>query len=439
MIKVDIVILYEKALRELEVATFLKFYFEKKYSKKVVILQQNYDKLYIWKYSPKIVLIPFCYQNRSHNIYFLKWRDAIFVNLAWEQLLYKGNINAKTPKGDLALSHVYHHSWGSNNTQRLINNGVKSDLIFENGNLSLDLYLPHYKSFYLSKNELADEFNLDANNKWILFNENFNWAFYDNSMIQQMIADGQDAKEIQQMIEYNNEAFKKCLEWLILFLNKNPDYILIFRPRPMTSVDQIKKKIHDFNLIIPSNFIFNKSHSVRNWIFSSDFVVSTYSTTLLEAAISGKPTFMLEPIPIPKVLNVEWHEYVNKIYSLSDLEFAFNQTIFNNNELLDWIDKNILSKRNTIQNLIRFIFEKLESNTYPNKIPLKSIFIHPVKIINKELFRVILLVHESIKFLINRFLNRIDKEYKFDYSMLKNVDKMIQRWNITYKRTSNDQ
>lgn len=434
MIKVDIVILYEKSLRELEVATFLKFYFEKKYFKKVVILQQNYDKLYIWKYSPKIVLIPYCYQNRSHNIFFLKWRDAIFVNLAWEQLLYKGNIKAKTPKGELALSHVYHHSWGSGNTIRLLNNGVKSNLIFENGNLSLDLYLQDYKAFYLSKNELSNEFNLCPKKKWILFNENFNWAFYDNSMIQQMIADGQEPKEIQQMIEYNNEAFKKCLEWLILFLIKNPDYVLIFRPRPMTSLDQIKNKIHDFNLIIPSNFVFNKSHSVRNWIFSSDFVVSTYSTTLLEAAIAGKPTYMLEPIPVPKVLNVEWHEFVKKIYNLSDLEFALDQTTFDNEELLDWIDKNILTKRNAIQNLIRFISEKLESHNKKNKIPLNSIFISPIKIINKELFRFILLVYESIKFLVNRLLNRIDKEYKFDYLMLKNVDKMIQRWEYSYKK-----
>lgn len=437
MIKVDIVILYEKALRELEVATFLKFYFEKKHFKKVVILQQNYDNLYIWKYSPKIVLIPFCYQNRSHNIYFLKWRDATFINLAWEQLLYKGNLNAKTPKGELALSHVYHHSWSRNNTQRLINNGVKPELIFENGNLSLDLYLPDYKPFYLSKNELADEFKLDAGKKWILFNENFNWAFYENSMIQQMIFDGQDAKEITEMVEYNNEAFKKCLEWLILFLNKNPDFILIFRPRPMTSINQIKNKILEFNLSTPPNFIFNKAHSVRNWILSSDIVVSTYSTTLLEATIAGKPAFMLEPIPIPTVLKVEWHDYVNKLYSLDETELAFNKSDFNNESLLKWINNNIQTKRNTIKNLISFISEKLDLRANNKKIPLEFI-INPVNLISKNIQRAYLLIFSSIKFILNRILGRIDSEYKFDYSMLKNVNKMIKRWEFNYKRSLND-
>ena len=207
----------------------------------------------------------------------------------------------------------------------------------------------------------------------------------------------------------------------------------------MTSIDQISNKINEFNLIIPSNFIFNKSYSVRNWILSSDFVVSTYSTTLLEAAISGKPTFMFEPIPVPKVLNVEWHEYVNKIYCLTDLEFVIKQSEFSNKYLLDWINKNILSKRNTIQNLLAFVFEKLESKTSKNRIPLSLIFIHPVKNINKEFFRVILLVYESLKFLIIRSLNRIDNEYKFDYSMHKNINKMVQRWIMTYKGTSYDQ
>ena len=33
------------------------------------------------------------------------------MNLAWEQLLYKGGRKRKLPRGELATKHVIHHAW----------------------------------------------------------------------------------------------------------------------------------------------------------------------------------------------------------------------------------------------------------------------------------------------------------------------------------------
>ena len=65
--------------------------------------------------------------------------------------------------------------------------------------------------------------------------------------------------------------------------------------------------------IVPARMHFIKEKSVREWIMASDMVISSLSTSLVEAAIAGKPAYLLEPYPCPEFLQVDWQDYITTI------------------------------------------------------------------------------------------------------------------------------
>jgi surface carbohydrate biosynthesis protein len=423
--KVDFVLLFEKGSRELEVATLLKSSLENKgYS--FVILQQNFDLLSAWKYLPKIVLLPFCYQNRSNNLFLTLWRKSKFVNLSWEQLFYSGNRLAKTPKGEFATKYVIHHSWSNSYTEYLIENAVPLNNIYSNGNLSLDLYNEPYRKIY---DNPYDIINCNKTHKKILFSENFNWAFYSDEMLLQMRNDGQKVSDINKMIEYNNNSFNIILNWLNVFLLNHKDYLLVFRPRPATSIDQIKSKIASLGLVMPSNFLISKEGSVREWILYSDFVISTYSTTLIEAVYAEKKSFMISPIIMPDVLKVNWHKYITKANNYEEFEkflCGYEDLIHLNNNFYSWISTSFFQNNTPINSLLNFLDTEINKK-YSFSIPRKVLIYGNVSckfrlpIYYARIFYITL-----CSFIF--FRKNKKSEYFQDHLMKKNISGMMKKW-----------
>jgi hypothetical protein len=59
--------------------------------------------------------------------------------------------------------------------------------------------------------------------------------------------------------------------------------------------------------------------TVRDWILASDVVISSYSTALIEAAVAGKPSFILKPVPLPESLHIEWHDLLPHLRSEDEM------------------------------------------------------------------------------------------------------------------------
>jgi hypothetical protein len=80
-------------------------------------------------------------------------------------------------------------------------------------------------------------------------------------------------------------------------------------------------------------------------------VISSYSTTLIEAAVAGKPVFMLEPEPFPEVLQQDWYSLLDHIRSADEA-----RTIPDRQEsgaaLGKWARESMLSATDPIERLV---------------------------------------------------------------------------------------
>ena len=184
MRRVDVALLFENAPREIEIACALKYILARRHGLTMEILQQNNARHRIVRdIKPTVVVLPYCYHERSNNRFLVGWHDATFFNLTWEQLFYPGNAAAKTPRGEFAVRHVIHNAWSEAYADVLRAQGVPEQNIFVSGNPAYTLYDEPYRRYYKSRATLASENGLDAQRRWVYFPENYNWAFYGPAML----------------------------------------------------------------------------------------------------------------------------------------------------------------------------------------------------------------------------------------------------------------
>jgi hypothetical protein len=189
---VDIVYLYEHASRELDVACAVTARLRREHGASVEIMHWPQDfAAAVATIRPRLVVLPFCYSERSYTNLLHFWYKVIFFNLTWEQLLYPGNQKAKTPRGEFAVKHVVHHAWSDAYAELLRVQGISEDRILCNGQPAYKLYDEPYRRYFPAREQLARRYALDTEKRWVFFPENYNWAFYSDAMLTRFLADGQ--------------------------------------------------------------------------------------------------------------------------------------------------------------------------------------------------------------------------------------------------------
>lgn len=348
---IDIVVLYEKAHRELDVACALKVLAEER-GLSVEIIQQDYDYCEALEhFRPRVVVLPFCYQNRSNNIYLMRWRGAIFVNMSWEQFFYPGNRTAKTPRGDFPLRHVFHLSWSDAYSSQLAVIGIPEQRKLQVGNPALVLYREPYRRYFSQREALADRYGLEPSRTWVFFPENYNWAFYEDSMLQQMVDDGQSQEDVTAMREFAMRSFAETMSWCNRLV-ADKEIELVLRPRPATTPARMAQRVEELIGPLPKGFHILQEETVREWILASDLVVSSYSTSLIEAAVAGKAISMLEPFELPDVLVQSWHHMAPRTTNYADFRSLVEQAEQGQADLSTtlaaWADANLLNQGDPI-------------------------------------------------------------------------------------------
>lgn len=427
MEKIDLAILFEKAVRELDVACALKSLLERA-GLRVEIFQNGNEYRRALKFRPEVVALPFCYQERSNNLYLNHWRRAKFFNLSWEQLFYPGNAIAKTPRGRFAVKNVIHHAWSEYYAELLRHQGVPEEHIFMNGNPALALYQEPYRQYFRSKEELAQTCGLNPSRQWVFFPENYNWAFYGEGMLRQMVTDGQSREDVERMRVFVRRSFELAMDWC-RSLCEQGEVELILRPRPSTTPDDFRDGVTGVLGSMPPSMHILAEGTVREWVMAANAVISSYSTTLIEAAVAGKPVAMVEPEPWPPVLSQPWHELLPHLTDKkSFLRFCHDPAVESSHALGDWARERMLAHGDPIRNLaLRLLQVRRGETPCPPMPPRKDVTL--TEIAGLPWSAQYLLRQLRWKIHMMRPPRRIAAEYRQDMESVREIPAKVNAWN----------
>lgn len=365
---VDLLIFIEHVARELDVAVALKHLLSSRHGVSVEVcsvLAAFGRSEALKKYQPAVVALPFFYEASDNGPadVVLTWPDAVHVNLAYEQLFTKINQPFKAPRDIFAKKHVLHHAWGQFAADYLISYGVQPENIFLNGNPSYALYLPPYCNFFPNKKELAARFGLDMSKRWVLIPENYGAAFYSEERLKEYIRSG--SKNAYEYRDFALQSFREAILWWQQ-LAAQPDVEVIVRPRPAIPMTVFKHTCLNTIDQIPAQMHIIKDGSVREWILASDLVISSYSTTLIEAAVAGKPIYMMEPLPFPEYVIADWYEHVPRLKTLDEFVGQITQQCLNPSHLplQSWANREMLSGGDVIGNLAGWLAAIVKKQTH---------------------------------------------------------------------------
>src|SRR3989338_5024237 len=355
----------EHIARELDVAVLSGIILAKKYHKNVKFeLLSRLDNLPD-SYHPSVILLPYCYSINDGYIKkcFSKWPNSIFVNLAWEQIFYNANQTYKLPRDYFSRQCVYHHAWSKKRVNTLKSLKIPSKHIFLNGHPAYKLYDDPYKTLFISRRQLAEEFGLDQKKKWVFFPENYSWFFYSPDTIKKILKDGQNEQAVKTMQSFCEKSFEEVIRWLDRIVREGADDVeVILPPRPTFSLSYFKEKLHMMQSNISDRIHVLKTYTVREWILGSDIIVSSFSTTLIEAALAKKSIYMLQPYRLPSELWADWYKYIDTIKTYTEFKLisASASKSGNYSVLNIWARKNFFHNSDPIYGLADII-GKLES------------------------------------------------------------------------------
>ncbi|MGE5340726.1 MAG: sulfotransferase [Candidatus Omnitrophota bacterium] len=374
MEKIDVLWFIEHIAREMDTACAVKSILSEQYGIDITIRNMYLHAADVLReFNPRVVVHPFFYFAKgalATEDFITAWPHSIHFNLAWEEIHYKAHQKVKAPSDNFAKKEVIHHAWGNFYRDYLVEFGVPADHIFVNGQPAFQLYKPPYNQYYQDRMTLARKYHLNPSRRWIFIPENYRWAFIGNK-IKFFSKLGGDTEEMLKMKDFSIESLNILMQWCNDTAKKG-DCEIIFRPRPSTN-SQLMWDFFREHVGTPSPFFhLIKEETVREWILASDVVISSYSTSLIEAAICGKPAYMVEPIAIPDSLFYDWYQYTPHLYTQKDFESAcLNSDVKETGPLKHWAENELLANGDPIEKLAAFVsglVKQAKDKGKPNKI-----------------------------------------------------------------------
>jgi surface carbohydrate biosynthesis protein len=368
---IDVLYLYEHAVRELDVACAVKYYLQQRYGLSVKIIQFHLGiREEMTKIRPQLVVLPFCYAADTYrDTCLLYWPKAIYFNLAWEQIFYRGIEKSKAPRDEFSRNHVLHHAWGDFYAEYLQVHRVAKEHIFMNGNPAYALYDEPYRHHFMQRKALAEKHDLDPTKKWVFFPENYKWAFLTDRRRDSIVQLGQSHEIVDVMEHSCQQSLPEVMRWFCTTANEL-DVEIIIRPRPATPLEHFQTMAEAALDNVPDRIRFIKDETVREWILASDVVVSSISTSLIEAGVAGKATYVLEPYPIPDALYANWLEDAPRLKSRAELVAAcLDKSDGARNQLGNWARRTMMAHGDSISNLADFMARLCREETKRPPVP----------------------------------------------------------------------
>ena len=361
MYQPDVLYCIEHIARELDIACAVRSILRSRYDLdvRIHVFAHDQDRT-LAAMNPRLVAVPFCRSRRDFGLErVLRLLPGVpIVNLAFEQLLSRANQTHRAPRDEFARQHVTHIAAGDFVRDWLLSAGVAAANIAQVGSLTCQLYRDPYRQLYLARRgELAARFGLDLDRPWIFLPENFVAAFFSRSQLRFRRRRGYDSAELHKYVEFSRESFRQIAEWCAAAAALH-EVELIVRPRPA-----IAKNVFQQAFLAAAetsgerHLHFIKDGDVREWIFASQLVVSSYSSTLVEAAVAGKPVFLLLPSPMPVSASSAWTDASPVIRTRHEfLELTRSPTAAPAADgLRQWAETNLLSDGDAIENTAQLL------------------------------------------------------------------------------------
>lgn len=398
--EVDVIFFVEHKDRELEsielVCSKLK-----EQGVKTIILSTFFHLIHLYFYKPKIIVFPYLLSKKDwpcELAYSLYGKNITYINMNWEQLLSTANQEYKKPQDSFVKKQVMQLSWSNNFKDNfLLKYNVEEKNIKIVGNISNEVLYKLLDKKDGWRYSLSKEYNLDDTKKWLFMPMNYGWAFASDKLIKSKILLGYDKNIAWEYRKYS----QKCLKNFIYFINdisENDDYEIIIRPHPSITEEQYREVFIQEIGYIPKNILLNKSHSIREWIVSSDIIGSSWSTSVWDAYNIGKSVFLFTPFARPSWLDVWWN---NKVVNLD----KFDEILIGSNK------KNIenMKTSNKISSLI--IKDLKEYKSYKPNFSL----------IKLKLMLLVFIRFVSCKYLKCKFFKKYTNSVKHDFFELKKI------------------
>ena len=310
---IDVLFLVEHVDRELDAVTCLVHKLQERFKIMADVRNYYHDFEYSLKrYNPKVVVFPFFYgADHLYPIeYMSRWPTARFVNLAWEQILYKLHQSVKVPRDPVAKNNVFHLCWTTKYRDFVASLGVSQDLLCLTGNPVMKFYDDPYRKYFKTREDLAKTYGIDPVRKWVLFCENYRLHFIPTTISRILVnQQNADPQLLEQARAYCDRSLRQFFAWARELDGEN-NPLLILRPRPATPHEHMVAFMREAAGACGKSLMIIKTESAREWILAADHVISSHSTTLIEAALADKPIHIFSPEPFPEALEDEWYGFV---------------------------------------------------------------------------------------------------------------------------------
>jgi len=357
----DIIYFVEHAARELDIACAIKSILSKDKGISVTIksLVHDLDKTVALP-EPKMVILPYCngVVNQPTEKIIPMWPNAKYLSLAYEQVLGKAQLEYLSEKDEFTRQYVFHSVWGDFYKEVLLKTGVKAENIRTNGSPTLNLYRSPYSNFYpQDKITLAKEHGLSLEKRWIFIPGNYGWAFFHDKLVRDRIKRGFNPEQAFQYREFSQRSLALTAKWWAE-MSSGTDVELIVRPRPATPEKDFREKLALYDVAIPPHVHIIKDGTVREWILVSDIVMSSFSTTLIEAAVAHKPIYMLTPTPLPEFIFTDWYDFAPKIVTKDTFDRICTspEVEINWKPLENWVYQTLSTDGDAIMNIVETIY-----------------------------------------------------------------------------------
>ena len=304
MKKIDFLITYEVKGRELEYLTLLMYELNRR-GYKVALAPAN--ALWGWgiRYCAEVVIgagVRLLKTNFGNGAVFRK-----FLELTPEQV-YTNEWKHKVEERDDIRKCVIVNAWGEKFKDTLIyEQKMPQSRVVVYGHPALDFCKRRFVSYYMEKSELAKKYHIDSSQQWNLFISSFTLGAMGESGVKEYDR-LHGTMGTHELFLLENKTIEVLVKWFTKIVEEKKDHIIIYRPHPVELIDKRwleLEKIHE-------NFRIIRGESVRQWIKASERVYSWISTSTVEAYYMGKSAYLLRPIRINPLFDMEIFKYPQK-------------------------------------------------------------------------------------------------------------------------------
>ena len=327
--KIDVLFIVEHADREFQTIKMISDELHLQYGLRTSIKSLNFDYYQLIYIQPKVIVVPYMtneseFPTKQIIKFFGNYSKILCMH--WEQFLSKANKDYKRPNSRFIQEKVYHIAWQSFFKNYLVESGVNAKNIFITGKPSNSILFQKQKEADELRQQFSVDYGLDKSKNWLFLPMNYAWAFSNDNLIEAKVKNGYNREIGYAYREYA----RKCLRQFVKFIQEVEKAFtnlqIVIRPHPSISKSQYREVL-DRNNIKYHNVKFISDHTIFEWIAASDIVGSSWSTSVYDARLVGKPVFLYTPYKRPDFLDVEWNGAVPNLLSVEQFKDFYEKSI----------------------------------------------------------------------------------------------------------------